>query len=341
MGGSPCCSSSLPRGAGGSGGSGASLRIVVASRQNRNSICPARKPDGPAASWDTGPRREGKRLQHPRARKGKTIPDTYEVFAIRYASLSNRKASENFIGGDPHESASDLDYFVWLARSKARAFVIDTGFDAKVGARRGRRMLHAPERGLKLLGVDARKVMDVIITHLHYDHVGNFGLFPSASFHLQDEEMAYATGRHMAQGFFNYAYEAGEVAAMVREVYKGRVRFHDGDAELAPGLSLHRIGGHTKGLQAVRVRTRVGWIVLASDASHLYANMSEKRPFPIVYDVGEMVEGYRRLRELADAPELIVPGHDPLVMERYAAAKAGLEGIAVRLDQSPKTQTDP
>ena len=268
-------------------------------------------------------------------RRGATI-ETYEVFAIKYASLANRKASENFIGGDPHESASDLDYFVWLARSKARTFVIDTGFDAKVGARRGRRMLHPPERGLKLLGVDARKVMDVIITHLHYDHVGNFGLFPSASFHLQDEEMAYATGRHMAQGFFNYAYEAGEVAAMVREVYKGRVRFHDGDAELAPGLSLHRIGGHTKGLQAVRVHTRIGWIVLASDAAHLYANMNETRPFPIVFDAGAMVEGYRRLRELADAPELIVPGHDPLVMRRYAPPRAGLRGIAVRLDRRPK-----
>jgi glyoxylase-like metal-dependent hydrolase (beta-lactamase superfamily II) len=262
--------------------------------------------------------------------------DTYEVFAIRYATLSNRKASENFIGGDPHESASDLDYFVWLARSKDRTFVIDTGFDAKVGRRRGRRMLNPPERGLELLGVDARKVKDVIITHLHYDHVGNFGLFPAASFHLQDEEMAYATGRHMAQGFFSYAYEVDEVVAMVREAYKGRVRFHDGDAELAPGLSLHRIGGHTKGLQAVRVRTRIGWIVLASDAAHLYANIDETRPFPIVFDAGAMVEGYRRLRELADAPELVVPGHDPLVMRRYAAPSAELQGIAVRLDGRPE-----
>ena len=261
---------------------------------------------------------------------------TYEVFAIRYASLSNRKASENFIGGDPHESASDLDYFVWLARSKARTFVIDTGFDAKVGRRRGRRMIHPPERGLALLGVDAKKAKDVIITHLHYDHVGNFGLFPAATFHLQDEEMAYATGRHMAQGFFNYAYEADEVAAMVREVYKGRVRFHDGDAELAPGLSLHRIGGHTKGMQAVRVHTRIGWIVLASDAAHLYANMNETRPFPIVFDAGAMVEGYRRLRELADAPQLVVPGHDPLVMRRYPAPSAALEGIAVRIDCRPE-----
>jgi glyoxylase-like metal-dependent hydrolase (beta-lactamase superfamily II) len=206
--------------------------------------------------------------------------NTYEVFAIRYASLGNRKASENFIGGDPHESASDLDYYVWLARTRSRTFVVDTGFDAAVGERRGRKTITPPGAGLARLGVDAKTVKDVIITHLHYDHVGNFGLFPAATFHLQDDEMAHATGRHMAQAFFSQAYEVDEVVAMVREVYKGRVRFHDGDAELAPGLSLHRIGGHTKGLQVVRVCTRVGWIVLASDASHLYANMNETRPSP-------------------------------------------------------------
>src|SRR6266699_3549988 len=155
-------------------------------------------------------------------------------------------------------------------------------------------MITPPDEGLKHLGVDPGAVKDVIITHLHYDHVGNFDLFPAAVFHLQDDEMSYATGRHMAHEFFSYAYEVDEVVAMVRKAYQGRVRFHDGDAELAPGLSLHKIGGHTRGLH-----------------------------------------------ELADAPELIVPGHDPLVMERYAAAKAGLQGIAVRLDQSPKTQTDP
>lgn len=263
-----------------------------------------------------------------------SVPD-YEVFAIKYATVE-RKASENFIGGDPHERASNLDYYVWLARSKERIFVVDTGFDAAVGERRGRKLIAPVGESLKRLGADPAKVEDVIVTHLHYDHVGNFGLFPSATFHLQDDEMSYATGRHMANEFFRHFYEAEEVVGMVRNVYQGRVRFHDGDAELAPGLSLHRIGGHTQGLQAVRVHTRVGWVVLASDASHLYANMQEGRPFPAVFDVGRMLEGYRRLRELADSPELIVPGHDPLVMQRYPAAGPGLEGIAVRLDQRPK-----
>jgi glyoxylase-like metal-dependent hydrolase (beta-lactamase superfamily II) len=260
--------------------------------------------------------------------------ETYEVYAIRYATLA-RTAADNFIGGDPHEQGSALDYFVWLARSSSHLFVIDTGFDAQVAERRGRKLLLSPELGLQRLGVEAAAVRDVIITHLHYDHVGNFAMFPNATFHLQDKEMQYATGRHMSQAIFSHAYEVDEVTAMVRRVYEGRVKFHDGDAQLAPGLSLHHIGGHTMGIQSVRVHTRVGWIVLASDATHLYANMGEVRPFPIVHDVGAMVEGYRRLRELADDPRYVVPGHDPLVMQRYAAAGPGLEGVAVRLDAEP------
>ena len=129
-----------------------------------------------------------------------------------------------------------------------------------------------------------------------------------------------------------HAFEVEDVVGMVRRVYQGRVRFHDGDAELAPGVSLHHIGGHTMGLQVVRVHTARGWVVLASDASHLYANMEQVRPFPIVYSVGDMIDGYRRLAELADSAAHIVPGHDPLVMQRYPAPSADLDGIVVRLD---------
>ncbi|TSA18372.1 MAG: N-acyl homoserine lactonase family protein [Betaproteobacteria bacterium] len=196
-------------------------------------------------------------------------------------------------------------------------------------------MLLSPDIGLQRLGVTAAQVREVIITHLHYDHVGNFALFPRARFHLQDAEMQFATGRHMAQPVFSHSYEVEEVVGMVRQVYQGRVQFHDGDAVLAPGLSLHHIGGHTPGIQSVRLHTRIGWIVLASDAAHLYANIDAVRPFPIVHSVGAMVEGYRRLRELADDPRCVVPGHDPLVMQRYPVAGPGLEGVAVRLDVIP------
>lgn len=258
----------------------------------------------------------------------------YEVYALRYAH-HERRAGENFLGGDPHDGPMPMDYFVWLVRDATRTFVVDTGFNAETAKRRGRELLRCPAAGLKLLGVDASDVRDVIVTHLHYDHVGNFDLFPAARFHLQDKEMYFATGRHMSEPAQSGAYDVENVVGMVREIYRGRVRFHDGDAEIAPGLSVHHIGGHTLGLQAVRVQTARGFVVLASDASHYYANMNEKRPFPIVYDVPEMVAGWARVRALASSDGHVIPGHDPEVMRRFPPASAELAGIAVRLDREP------
>ena len=265
-------------------------------------------------------------------------PEPFEVYAIRYATVE-RRAAENYIGGDPHEAGMPMDYFMWLARNSTQSWVIDTGFNAATAQRRGRHFLRSPVEGLKLLQVDAAQVDNVIVTHLHYDHIGNFDLFPAARFHLQDSEMAYATGRHMTQAFFSGAYEVEEVVAMVRRVYAGRVAFYDGDAQLAPGLSVHLIGGHTRGLQVVRLWTRVGWLVLASDASHYADNMDSGRPFPIVFDVGQMIDGWRRLHELVDDAQNIIPGHDPGVMHWYQAPAPALEGIAVRLDAERVTRT--
>lgn len=259
----------------------------------------------------------------------------YEVYALKYAH-HERRASENFIGGAPagdaHDGAMPLDYFVWLVRGEGREVLVDTGFSRAVAAKRGRDHLRCPAQGLQLLGSDASRIRDVVITHLHYDHVGNFELFPSAMFHLQEREIRYATGRYMCSDCFRGAFDVEDVVGVVRRVYEGRVRFYEGDAELFPGISLHLIGGHTMGLQAVRIATRRGWLVLASDASHFYANMEQERPFPIVWSVAEMVDGYRRLRALAESPAHVIPGHDPLVLERYPAAAPSLEGVVARLD---------
>ncbi|HTU12106.1 MAG TPA: N-acyl homoserine lactonase family protein [Allosphingosinicella sp.] len=261
-------------------------------------------------------------------------PD-YEVLALRYAENPAQRAAQNFLGGDDHDGPMPLDYFVWLIRGGGRAFVVDTGFDAAMARKRGRIHLARPDDLLAAVGVRQEQVRDVIVTHLHYDHCGNHDLFPAARFHLQDREMAYATGRCMCHAPLRQPLEAEDVVAMVRRVFDGRVAFHDGMAMLAPGIELHRIGGHTDGLQIVRVWTRRGWLVLASDASHFYANMEQRRPFPLVYNVGDMLEGYRTCYALASAPENVIPGHDPLVTRRYPVAGPGLEGKAVRLDADP------
>lgn len=255
---------------------------------------------------------------------------SHEVYAVKYAH-HERRAAANFLDGDPHDGPMPLDYFVWVVRGPSGDVVVDTGFSAPVAARRGRTHLRCPSEGLGALGVEVKAVRDVVITHLHYDHVGNFELFPAATYHLQDLEMRFATGRHMGMPQHGAAFDVEDVVGMVRQTYAGRVRFHDGDAALHPGITLHLVGGHTLGLQVVRVHTRRGWIVLASDATHFYANLEQARPYPIVWSVPDMLAGYRRVRELADSPQHIIPGHDPLVLERYPAC-AGLDGVAARLD---------
>jgi glyoxylase-like metal-dependent hydrolase (beta-lactamase superfamily II) len=262
-------------------------------------------------------------------------PTVYELFAIKYGEF-HRQARENFIFQDIHDGPMPLDYYLWVARSADATYVIDTGFSAATGARRERTVLRDSAAALGLIGVDAAKVEHVVVTHLHYDHVGNFEAFPRATFHLQDREMAYATGRYMCHARLRAPFDIENVTGMLRKVYAGRVAFHDGDAELDSGLSLHLVGGHSHGLQIVRVLTRRGWVVIASDAIHFYAHAATGNPFPIVLHVGEILEGYRTCRRLADSEHHVVPGHDPLVLQRYPVPSADLAGIVARLDEPPR-----
>jgi glyoxylase-like metal-dependent hydrolase (beta-lactamase superfamily II) len=258
----------------------------------------------------------------------------YELFALRYATRDAPR-SAHFIGGDPHDGPMPMDYYVWAARGGGRTFIIDTGFNAEVAAKRKRTFLRCPVEGLAALGIDADAVEDVILTHLHYDHVGNFDRFPKARFHLQEPELAYATGRYMRYPRLAHSFEVEDICGIVRLNYARRVMFYDGDAELAPGLTVHATGGHSAGLQCVRVRTRRGYVVLASDVTHFYENMASERPFTTAFHIGKMLEGYDRLLALAPDESHIVPGHDPLVMQLYPAPSPELEGIAVRLDVAP------
>jgi glyoxylase-like metal-dependent hydrolase (beta-lactamase superfamily II) len=250
----------------------------------------------------------------------------YEVYAIRYASLARRRR-ENFIQDDLHDGPMPMDFFVWLVRSAERTILVDTGFGAAAATARNRTLQRCPIDTLRRFDIDPQAIEDVVITHLHYDHAGNLGKLPSARFHVQDREVAYATGRCMCHGVMRHAYSVEDVNELIRHVYADRVEFHDGDSEIAPGVELLLIGGHTSGLQSVRVHTARGWVVLASDASHYYENMERARPFPIVYNVADMLAGHRRLAAVADSPDHVVPGHDPEVLKRYPG-RPGTEDVA-------------
>lgn len=257
----------------------------------------------------------------------------YEVYAIRYARRDARRA-EHFIGGDPHDAPMPMDYFVWAVIGAERSLVLDCGFTEAVARRRRREWLRCPADSLRLVGLDPETIEDVVLSHLHYDHVGTFDKFPRATFHLQEPEMHYACGRHMRFPKLAHSFEPDDIAGIVKLNFGRRVRMYNGRVDLAPGIALHLVKGHSAGLQCMTVETARGRVVLASDVTHFYENMEAGRPFTTAWHIGEMLEGFETLQALAPSPRHIVPGHDPEVMARYPHLR-GQEGIVACLHLEP------
>jgi glyoxylase-like metal-dependent hydrolase (beta-lactamase superfamily II) len=254
----------------------------------------------------------------------------YEVYALRYATVADRTRGANFLAPDDHAALMPIDFFIWAIRGNGRTIIVDTGFDAASAARRGRAWLRSPMDALRGLGIDPATVPDVVLTHMHWDHAGNWDAFPAARFHLQDAEMAFCTGRCMCQELIRRPFDVEHVTAAIRHVFAERVAFHAGGSEIAPGITLHLVGGHSGGLQIVRVPTARGWVVLASDAAHYWANIRTRNPFPIIIDLPRMIDGWVTCETLSDGPDHIIPGHDPAVLRRFPAIPSDPD--TVRLD---------
>lgn len=266
------------------------------------------------------------------------MSELYEVFALKYGAHSaGRTRRDSFmLATDDHAVPHPIDYFVWVIKNDQRTILVDTGFEEKEAALRGRKINAQPREILKHLGLAAEQVDDVIVSHLHYDHAGTLEHFPKARYHLQEAEMAYATGRCMCDEILRRPFTADHVCQMVQRLYSGRVRFHDGDGQVAPGVTVHHTPGHSKGIMSTRVMTKRGPVVLASDTTHFYDNFEQRKPFPILVNVEDTLKSYDRLEQLAEGSRAhVVPGHDPLVLKRYPALSKQTEGVVHRLDVMP------
>lgn len=262
--------------------------------------------------------------------------EVYELYAIRYASAPGRRMNESVLFYDPHNGPMPMDYFVWLARSPKRCVLIDLGYQEELAAEKKHTYHFNPVEGLKALGVSPDQVDEIIVSHMHWDHVGNFDLFPNARLHIQNAELMHCCGKYMQYWPLRKSFRIEDVTSVLGRLYAGQVQVYEGEAEPCPGITLHHIGGHAPGLQVARVRTKRGQVVVASDALHFFYNFEAQNPFPTVVNVAEMVEGWHTILKLAGGDKnRLVPGHDPIVFTSYPPVLGAAEGMAVRLDEAP------
>jgi glyoxylase-like metal-dependent hydrolase (beta-lactamase superfamily II) len=238
-----------------------------------------------------------------------------EVYAIRYASRVSTKG-ENFLNfhlyGEP-DAVLTVDYFYWVIRDDTGITVVDTGFSPDAGRRRGRTAESTPAMSLPWLGIDTDDVDRVVITHAHYDHVGNLGAFPGAEVIMSQAEYDFWTSPVASRSQFSAWSEPGEIAHLTRLRERGRLTLVGGEHQ-AYGLTLLETGGHTPGQLVVRA----GDILLASDAAHFYEELERLRPFTVMADLPAAYRTYDLLNELTSGAGVrLVPGHDPRVRTTF------------------------
>ncbi|MFC9838430.1 N-acyl homoserine lactonase family protein [Rhodococcus sp. NPDC127530] len=244
---------------------------------------------------------------------------TYEAYALRYASREGDKATE-FFRFDAYQEPNEevrIDYFFWLIRGHGRIILVDCGFDENAGLDKGRAMDNHPLRLLESLGISADQVDHVVISHMHFDHVGNLLLFPNAEFTMGRAEFDFWTGPRANRAIFEWALPRAALDAVQELNAAGRLTLVDGPHELLPGVTVTPMGGHTPGLLVTEVSAGSGQVILASDAVHSYEELDLDRPYNLFNDIEQVYSTYDSLRALdARADSWVVPGHDPLV-RRY------------------------
>jgi glyoxylase-like metal-dependent hydrolase (beta-lactamase superfamily II) len=246
----------------------------------------------------------------------------YEVSAVRYGTLADFPVRSLVAGADSGRRL-DIALMVWLLRGPAgRTVLVDAGFYREKFVQRWKPVDHVrPSDAVAAAGVRPEDVTDIVLSHVHWDHMDGLDLFPRARVWMQREEYEHHVG---ADGRALRPVIDPEDAAMLARLHAaGRVTLVDGDArEIMPGVTVYTGGKHTHASQYVGVRTRRGTVVVASDNAYLYENLTNRRPIAQTLDTTSNLAAQARMLRLASDPRLVVPGHDPAVFQRFGAAGA-------------------
>jgi glyoxylase-like metal-dependent hydrolase (beta-lactamase superfamily II) len=259
---------------------------------------------------------------------------SFEVAAVRYGTLHARRSElfhryESY--GDP-DGEIEMAYYFWVLTGGGRVILVDTGFDPGVGVRRGRVCDCEPLEALGRLGIVPEEVDTIIVSHLHYDHIGNLAAFPQAQLVVPRKELEFWTGPYADRYQFAAHVEPKEIELLGAAHRSGRIRLVDGTEQIQEGITAIVVGGHSPGQQVTLVATPGGDVVLTSDAVHFYEELEADRPFGVVVDLERMYGAYDLVKELGTAPgAVIVPGHDPDVMARFPSVGDQASGVAVRI----------
>jgi glyoxylase-like metal-dependent hydrolase (beta-lactamase superfamily II) len=242
----------------------------------------------------------------------------YEIFAIRYATISDFAVS-GLIAGADRSRKMDIAMMVWLVRGSGHNILVDAGFYRDQFMKQWHPKDYVkPSEAIARVGLKPEDITDVVITHMHWDHADGLDLFPKARIWLQKDELEYYAGTAWQTRNAHGGIDPEDILAAVKLNTQGRVGLVNGDAqEIMPGITCYLGGKHTYASQFLGVNTAQGTVVLASDNMYLYENLEKHLPIAQTLDAESNLRAQDRMKQLAADPKYIIPGHDPAVMTKF------------------------
>jgi len=250
-------------------------------------------------------------------------PPVWEVYALRYATVKDFPIAALVAGADTTRKG-DIAMMFWLIKGPGHRVLFDAGFYRQKFLDEWKPAEFVrPSEVVQRFGIPSDSITDVVISHIHWDHLDGADLFPRARIWIQRAEYEYYVGA--VDGFpLHSAIDTVDAQMLATLDKAGRVSREEGDGqEILPGIMAYTGGKHTFASQYLTVRTKKATVVLASDNMYLYENLEKHAPIAQTLDATSNLAAQDRMKTLASSPKLIVPGHDPAVFQRFKRAGPG------------------
>jgi glyoxylase-like metal-dependent hydrolase (beta-lactamase superfamily II) len=248
----------------------------------------------------------------------------YEIYAVKFSGPFSSSGAFVMWMKD-WEAVVERNYYFWCLKSSDHAVLVDAGVSPELARKKTLANYVNPARLLEAMGVDVNEINHVILTHLHWDHVDGVTLFPHAKIYVQRAERDFWLDDKMAlQSPFTFFLNEQSRNTLKECEGDSRMILLDGDRQILPGIECLLAPGHSIALQAVAVNTEKGIAILGSDCAHLFRNYEEEWPSALIIDMVAWVNSIKDLKSRVSHPELLFPGHDPLMTSKFHEIAPGI-----------------
>ena len=254
----------------------------------------------------------------------------YEIYALKFATLNFKMPIAFSAVGSTSKDSTDICYMVYLLKgNNGRTILVDAGFTETPAMYNIQAFAYIrPDSILKQININPTDITDLIITHPHWDHIGGIDLFPKAMLWMQEKDYNYFVGAAWQKDGDNSGFNSKDVHKIIQKNIDKQLTLVKGDSiEIIPGIRVFIGSRHTYESQYVLVGTGSDKVIIASDNTWLYYNLTSLLSIPITFDQKAFIENLKRMKSMVKNIDLIIPGHDPLIFSKFPKVAEGVVKI--------------